>query len=256
MRVVVLGGTGEMGSAVADRLEARGHEVVRASRASGVDVTASAGLAGALRGAGCVVDCLNLTTLSKRRAVAFFRTAATTVADAAAEAGVAHVVVVSIVGVTDPPVARSSGYYAGKAAQEAGYAGARVPVTVVRSTAWFSLAETFLGQLRVGRLALVPRMGLRPVHPDAVADLVADVVGAGPTTGAARDDGPAVRQLAGPDETDAATMARAVAARDGGRVRVVGLPVPVAGLRTGLLPGPEVARDGRRFADWVRTSGR
>jgi uncharacterized protein YbjT (DUF2867 family) len=256
MRVVVLGGTGEMGSAVADRLEARGHDVTRAARSTGVDVGTPATLVEVLRGADCVVDCLNLVTLSRRRAVAFFRGAARATADTAAAAEVPHVVAVSIVGVTDPAVARATGYYAGKAAQEAGYAAARVPVTLVRTTAWFTLAETFLGQLRVGRVALVPRMRLRPVHPDAVAELVADVVEAGPSTGPAATAGPAVRALAGPEETDAASMARAVAARAGGVVRVVGLPVPLGGLRTGLLPGPDVPVDDRRFGDWVRGSGR
>ncbi|MBD3785124.1 MAG: NmrA family transcriptional regulator [Micrococcales bacterium] len=241
---------------MADRLEARGHDVVRASRATGVDVTVPDRLLRTCEGADCLVDCLNLTTLSRRRAVAFFGRAARTVAETTAAARVPHVVAVSIVNVTEPAVSRATGYYAGKEAQEAGYATARVPVTVVRTTAWFTLAETFLHQIRVGRFALVPRMGLQPVHPDAVADLVSDVVEAGPTSGPATSDGPVVRQLAGPERTDATTMARALAAREGTGARVVGLPAPMAGLRSGLLPAADVPRDRRRFEDWVRTGGR
>ncbi|MGG5257712.1 NAD(P)H-binding protein [Phycicoccus avicenniae] len=256
MKVVVLGGTGGMGARVATRLEGDGHEVVRAARSTGVDVTEPGRLVEVLRGADCVVDCLNLTTTSRRRAVAFFGGAARAVSAGAAAAGVAHVVVVSIVNATAPEVSRSTGYYAGKAAQEAEYAAARVPVTVVRTTAWFTLAETFLAQLRVGRFALVPGVRLRPVHPDAVAELVTDVVEAGPTSGPAATDGVAVRSLAGPEELGSAAMARAVARRDGGRVRVVGPPVPVPGIRTGLLPAGDVPRDDRRFADWLRDSGR
>lgn len=256
MRVVVLGGTGEMGSLVADRLEARGHEVVRAARSTGVDVLRAEDLAVALRGADCVVDCLDLTTTSRRRAVEFFRSSASMTAVTSRIVGVPHVVVVSIVGVTEPAVSRAVGYYAGKAAQEAEYAGAGVPVTVVRSTAWFSLAETFLRQLRVGRFALVPRLHVQPVHPHAVVDLVVDVVVTGPTSGPAEVDVVTVREIAGPERTDAATMAQTVARQRHPNVRVVGLPVPLAGLRRGLLPGPHVPTDGRTLSDWLRSSDR
>jgi hypothetical protein len=112
-RVVVLGGTGEMGAAVATLLRDRGDEVVAASRATGVDVTTGAGLDEALAGADTVVDCLNVTTMSKKKAVDFFTSAATNVVTAAATAGVGHIVCLSIVNVTDPGVRRATGYYAG-----------------------------------------------------------------------------------------------------------------------------------------------
>ena len=76
-RVVVLGGTGAMGAAVSGLLRDRGHDVVVASRATGVDVSTGAGLDEALAGADTVVDCLNVTTMSKRTAVSFFAGAAT-----------------------------------------------------------------------------------------------------------------------------------------------------------------------------------
>ena len=255
MRVVVLGATGEMGGLVVDLLGARGHAVVPASRASGVDVLAP-GLADLLRGADTVVDCLNVETLSRREAVSFFGGTAGAVTTAARDAGVPHLVLTSIVGMTDPAVSRSTGYYAGKAAQEETYAAAAVPVSVVRSTAWFTLAETFLRQVRIGPVAVVPRMRLRPVHPAAVADLLVEVVESGPSTGPAGTDGPAVHEVAGPDTTDSATMARAVATRDGEGVRVLSFPAPFRGMRHGLLPGPTARRDERGFADWVsRRSG-
>lgn len=246
-RVVVLGGTGAMGAAVSQVLRHRGHQVVVASRATGVDAATGAGLDAALRGAATVVDCLNVATLSRRTAVSFFGGAATHVAAAASRAEVGHVVCLSIVNVSDPTVRRATGYYAGKAAQEEGYGAGPVPLTLARTTAWFSLAETFLGQLRVGSVALVPGMRLRPVHPDAAASFLADAVDAGPSTG----HGPQVWQLAGPEEHDAAAMARAVASRRHPGLRVVRLPVPMAGLRHGLLPRGEVEVDGRRFVDWL-----
>ncbi|WP_392543394.1 SDR family oxidoreductase [Oryzobacter telluris] len=242
-RVVVLGGTGAMGALVAGRLEAAGHEVVRAARSTGVDVSTGAGLDAVVAGADVVVDCLNRTTLSKAVAVGFFEGAARRVVAAAEKAGVGHLVVLSIVNVTDPAVRRSTGYYAGKAAQEDAYRAGSVPLTVVRTTAWFTLAETFLGQIRVGRVALVPRMRLRPVHPDAAAALLVDAVGRGPGT--------PLLELAGPEELDASSMARAVAGARHQGVRVVGIPVPLRGLRSGLLPGPGATVDDRTFGAWL-----
>lgn len=247
-RVVVLGGTGEMGARVATVLEARGHDVVRAARSTGVDVTTGAGLDDALVGADTVLDCLNVVTTSRADAVAFFEGAARRVRAAAERAGVGHLVVLSIVNTTDPTVRRAVGYYAGKAAQEEAYEETTVPVTVVRTTAWFTLGETFLSQIRLGRVAVVPRLRLRPVHPDAAASLLADLVARGPGT--------PLLELAGPEEVDAAEMARAVAAARHPGVRVVGLPLPVRGLRDGLLPGPGVAVDDRRFGAWVAAGAR
>jgi hypothetical protein len=119
-----------------------------------------------------VVDCLNVVTMSRRTAVSFFAGAASRVADAAATAGVGHVVCLSIVNVTDPAVRRLTGYYAGKAAQEEAYAAGPVPLTLARTTAWFSLAETFLSQIRIGPVAVVPGLRLQPVHPCAAAEFV------------------------------------------------------------------------------------
>ncbi len=77
------------------------------------------------------------------------------------------------------------------------------------------------------------------------------MVEAGPGEGHGEGHGPVVHELAGPEETDAPSMARRLAERRRAGIRVVALPVPVAGLRTGLLPGPAVARDTRRFDDWL-----
>ena len=89
---------------------------------------------------------------------------------------------------------------------------------------------------------------LRPVHPDAAAALLADAVTRGPGT--------PLLELAGPEEVDATAMARAVAAVRHPGVRVLGLPVPVRGLREGLLPGPGAAVDDRRFGPWVDAGAR
>jgi len=103
-RVVVLGGTGAMGAALSGVLGDRGHDVVAVSRSTGVDAATGAGLDDALAGADTVVDCLNLVTLSRGRAVAFFGGTATLVTGAARRAGVGHVVCLSIVNDEDADV--------------------------------------------------------------------------------------------------------------------------------------------------------
>lgn len=244
--VTVLGGTGEMGAAVADRLEHRGADVRRAARSTGVDVATGAGLAEALAGADVAVDCLNVLTQS-RRAVAFFAGAAARVARAADAAGVRHLVVLSIVNAADPLPRRLTGYYAGKAAQEAVYhAGSKVPVTLVRTTAWFTLAQMFLDMGRVGPVRVVPSMQLRPVHPDAVADLLAEV---------ALGEPPEARrlvQLAGPEVISSGRMASALAGADDLSGRVVPVPLPGAAGRA-LVPraDQQVMTDPRTFSAWL-----
>lgn len=102
--------------------------------------------------------------------------------------------------------------------QEETYVASPVPVRVVASTAWFSLARQFLTQGRLGPFALVPAMTLQPVHPDAVAVALADAVEAGP--------GREKRQLVGPERLRADAMARDLATATGRRVPVVGVPYP------------------------------
>lgn len=247
MRVVILGGAGEMGSLVARLLSGRGHDVVPASRASGVDATTGDGLDAALTGADVVVDCLNITTASKGRATAFFTTTAQHVIGAARRTGVPHLVLTSIVNVTDAGVRRALGYYAAKAAQEEAYVKSGLPVTVVASTAWFSLAEQFLTQAHVGPVAVVPAMTLQPVDPAAVAAALAEAVEAGAPPARVRRI-----QLAGPERLRADAMARDLAAATGRRVRVIGAPFPSRTFRaSGLVPRGDVITDSRRYAEWL-----
>lgn len=250
LRIVVLGATGTMGRRVADRLAGRGHDVVRASRSSGVDVSDRRSLDRAVAGADVVVDAINVVTLSRRRAVEVLGSGARNVSSAAQSAGVGHIVCVSIVGAADPAVSSALGYYAGKAAQEAAYRRGQVPVTLALTTQWFDLARTFLHQVRVGPVAVVPAMRCQPVHTDAAADFVT-AIACGPTPEAA-----AVAELAGPEQWDSAGMALRLARVIEPTTRVVRIPMPAKALRDGgLLPGPSATIDGRRFEDWLDTLG-
>ena len=115
MKIVVIGGTGALGSKVVDTLRERGHEAVAASPRTGVDTLTGEGLADALAEAGAIVDVANAPTFDDEPVMAFFTTSTTNLLAAAKNAGVGHYVAVSIVGCDQMP---ESGYMRAKAAQE------------------------------------------------------------------------------------------------------------------------------------------
>ena len=118
MKIVVLGGNGTMGARVVRLLELAGHEVVAASRSTGIDAYAGTGLADSFAGADAVVDCLNIVSMKANVCVDFYETTARNVIRAAEDARVAHLVCVSIVNARNPEINRRMGYYRGKAAQK------------------------------------------------------------------------------------------------------------------------------------------
>lgn len=257
-RVAVVGATGLMGRLVCERLADRGYEVVGISRALGVDVMSGPALQESLDGVGTVVDCLNVTTLSRARSVRFFTTAAGRVALASRRSGVGRIVCLSIVNATDPAVQRVAGYYAGKAAQESVYRGCGLPVTLARTTQWYALAETLLSQLAVGRVSFILGMRNRPMAEADAAAFLVEQVEAPPTLtqsgtpGAGPGSEVREAEIAGPDVRDMADLARQVAAvRHPGR-RVVRVPVGATALGRGaLLPRGNVLSAPTTFEEWL-----
>lgn len=245
MRTVIVGGTGNMGSRVATLLEAKGHEAVVASRASGVDVYTGKGLAGAFEGADVVIDCLGAASMAAKTCIDFHETTAGNIIRVAEETGIERLLCLSIINAYEPSVNRFMGYYQGKAAQERAYSFSPLRVTILRTTQWHDFARQFSRTLRIGRWALVPRMQSQPVDPDVVARLICDTVEAG-------DAAPEVIELAGPEPRDMAELARMLLAREEPEVRVSGIPnfgfKPFAG---GLLPKSGVALDAVTFEQWL-----
>jgi len=246
MKVAVAGGTGLTGRHVAWSLTDAGHEPVLLARSRGVDLVTGDGLAGALAGVEAVVDVSNVTTTKREVSERFFTAATTHLRDAAADAGVGHYVVLSIVGVdhVDLP------YYAGKRRQEQLLAAGTVPWTVLRTTQFHEFAAQVLARTR-GRIAPVPAMPSRPVSVAEVADALVDAVLADPQDGYATELGAEVLRL---DD-----MARRVLRRRGERRWV--LPVRLPGrvgrqLRSGgALPDGEFREGKLTFADYLATIG-
>lgn len=188
MKIVVIGGTGLIGRKLVSDLAHRGHEVVAASPSSGVDSVTGAGLAEAFAKAQVVVDVSNAPSFSDDEVLSFFRISATKIAAAARKAGVAHVVVLSIVG-TDR--LQASAYFRGKQAQEAAFAQSGVPFTIVRATQFFEFLGTIAdGYTREG-VAHLPVIALQPVAAADVAAALADVALSNPVHG--------VPEIAGPE---------------------------------------------------------
>jgi uncharacterized protein YbjT (DUF2867 family) len=248
VRIVIAGGTGTAGRVVVQRAVERGHSAVALSRSASppADLIGGTGLAEALAGAEAVIDCSNLATQSRTKAERFFVTAAKNLVHAAAEAGLRHYVLLSIVGIDNVPM----GYYQAKLAQEAALIATatecQLGYSIVRTTQFHEFPGQLLSRMRKGPVALVPRMRFQPVELTAVADRLLDRAEAEP---AGR-----VPDLGGPREEDLLDLTRQWAAHTGVRTRVLGIRLPGrAGkaVQDGGLLVTDGETGGRTFAEWL-----
>ena len=171
MKIVVIGGTGLIGTKVVKKLTDRGHDALAASPKTGVDATTGRGLAEALARAQVVVDVLNAPSWEDAAVLAFFENSGRNLARAEKEAGVRHHVALSVVG-TDR--LQESGYFRAKLAQERLIKGSGIPYTIVRATQFFE----FLGAIAAtgaedGHVRL-PDASFQPMAAEDVAQAVAD----------------------------------------------------------------------------------
>ena len=169
MKIAVIGASGLIGSKLVDVLSADGHDVVAASRNSGVDVLTGDGLADALDGADALVDVVNSPDFSDGPVMDFFTTSTTNLTAAAKKAGVGHYVALSIVGCDGLP---DSGYMRAKVAQEKIITDSGLPYTVVRATQFAEFADQITDSLVVGDQVRVPDALIQPIH---AAKVVAEV---------------------------------------------------------------------------------
>lgn len=210
MRITVVGASGLIGTKVVGLLEADGHDVVAASRSSGVDVLTGDGLAEALSGADAVVDVVNSPSFDDDPVMEFFRTSTTNVVDAAKRAGVRHYVALSIVGVDGLP---DSGYMRAKVVQEQIITESRLPYTIVRATQFAEFTDAITDSMTDGGEVRVPDALIQPVAADDVARDVARAAVAEPLGG--------VVNIGGPQKISFEQMARDVVARRGDDKTVV-----------------------------------
>ena len=187
MRVTVVGASGLIGTKVVDVLKSEGHEVVAASRSSGVDVLTGAGLADALAGADALIDVTNAPSFEADAVMAFFTTAATNTTQAAKTAGVGHYVALSIVGVDGLP---DSPYMRAKVAQERIVTESGLPYSIVRATQFAEFTDAIVQSLTVRDEVRVPDALIQPIPADDVAAAVAHAAPTKPINGIANIGGP------------------------------------------------------------------
>lgn len=245
MRIAVAGATGRVGRHVVDVLEEQGHEAVRMSRATGVDVVTGAGLPEALDGVEVVVDAATGPSPDQQEATAFFTAAAHNIQEVGAKAGVRRIVVVSIIGIDR----HTAGYNLAKIVQEDLLREGPVPVRVVRAAQFHEFVAQLVDWGRKGDVASVPRMRTQLVAARAVAEELVRF--------AVDDDAPDDAEVAGPREENLAAMATLLVAHRGDPLTVREVDDDPAGegyADGSLLPGPGARLVGPTYADWLATS--
>jgi len=199
MKIVVIGGSGLIGSNVVNRLNRNGHETVAASPDSGVNTITGEGLAEALEGAQVVVDVSNSPSFEDSAVLDFFETSSRNLLTAGSEAGVEHHVVLSIVGTDRLP---ESGYFRAKVAQEKLIKASKMPYTILRSTQFFEFMNRIVESGVSGSTIRLSPALIQPVAADDVSAVLADLAVGAPINGTV--------EVAGPDRFPLDELARKI----------------------------------------------
>jgi uncharacterized protein YbjT (DUF2867 family) len=245
-KIAIAGATGRVGRHVVDVLEEAGHDVVRMSRSTGVDVITGDGLAEALAGVDCIVDTATGPSPEQEAATEFFTTAARNLQTFGERAGVERIVVVSIIG-TDR---FSGGYGAAKVAHEQAALAGPIPVRILRAAQFHEFVSELVDWGRQGDVSYVPQMRTQVVAARSVAEALARL--------ATEDEAPELSEIAGPREESLVELAKLLVARRGDGVRIEGVSDPKDPDREvyeggGLLPGPGTTLAGPTFEEWLES---
>jgi uncharacterized protein YbjT (DUF2867 family) len=187
MKIVVIGGSGMIGSKLVPKLRERGHETVAASPKSGVDIITGEGLAQALQGAAVVVDVCNAPSWEDSAVLKFFETSTHNLLAAEAAAGVRHHVALSVVG---SERMLESGYFRAKIAQENLIQSSSIPYSIVRATQFFEFVKGIADFSTHGNTVRVPPVLIQPMSADDIASAVARVALGAPVNGLVEVGGP------------------------------------------------------------------
>jgi uncharacterized protein YbjT (DUF2867 family) len=187
MKILVIGGSGLIGTKLVKLLRERGHEAVPASPSSGVNILTGEGLGAAMKGAQVVVDVCNSPSFEDKAVLEFFETAGHQIAAAEKTAGVGHHVALSVVGSERMP---ASGYFRAKVAQEKLIKSSGIPYTIVRATQFFEFVGAIAQSGGGGADVHLPPALMQPIVSDDVAAALADVALEKPANGMIEVAGP------------------------------------------------------------------
>jgi uncharacterized protein YbjT (DUF2867 family) len=244
MRIVVIGGTGLIGSKLVHALDEHGHDAVAAAPSTGVNTLTGEGLADVLKGADVVVDVSNSPKLDDS-AMELVRTATTNLLAAEKDAGVRHHVALSVVG-TDW-LAPHSGYFEAKLAQEKLISDGPIPYSIVHATQFFEFMKTLADSATVGDTVRMPPAYFQPMAAADVAEGVAITAVNDPVNG--------ITEIGGPEAVLLPDLIRtALTARGDARQVVADPTAQYWGIdieeRT-LVPGDGATLFDTRFEDWI-----
>ena len=247
MKIVVIGGTGLIGTKLVNNLRERGHEVLAASPKSGVNTFTGEGLAEALTGAQVVVDVANAPSWEDKAVLEFFETAGRNLLAAEKAAGVRHHVALSIVGADRLP---ASGYLRAKVAQEDLIKALGIPFTIVRSTQFFEFVKGIIESATEGQTVRLSPALMQPIASDDVAAALTGLALAEPSNDTI--------EIAGPEPIRMDELARRFlsATRD---PRKVTADVHARYFGTelndqSLTPGDKARLGPTRFEEWLSRS--
>jgi uncharacterized protein YbjT (DUF2867 family) len=247
MKIVVIGGGGLIGTKLVQRLRERGHEVVAASRSSGIDAVTGAGLPTALAGADVVVDVANSPSFEDSAVLEFFEASSRNLLAAEAVAGARHHVALSVVGADRLP---DSGYMRAKVAQEKLIRTGGIPYTIARATQFFEFVGAIAGSGTDGHAICLPPALMQPIAAADVSAALADIAVNEAVNGTV--------ELAGPEPIRMDELVRRffAATRDARQVttdasaRYFGAVLD----DRSLIPGSNPRLGSTRFEDWLSQS--
>ena len=247
MKIVVIGGTGLIGSKTIPILRQGGHEVVAASPSSGVNTITGEGLAEGLAGAQVVVDVSNSPSWEDKAVLEFFETSTRNLLATEAAANVRHHIALSVVG-TERLL--QGGYFRAKMAQENLIKASKVPYTIVRATQFFEFVKGIAQAATEGQTVRLPPALMQPIVSDDVAAVLAEVAINAPVNGMIEVAGPEpIRQ----DEL----VRRFLSANKDARKVVTDVHARYSGVELNdqsLTPGDNPRIGPTRFEDWLRRS--
>jgi uncharacterized protein YbjT (DUF2867 family) len=244
MKIVVIGGSGLIGSKLVTKLREHGHEVVAASPKSGVDTLTGEGLAEALKGASVVVDVTNSPSWEDAAVLKFFETSTRNQLAHEATAGVGHHVALSVVG-TERLL--ESGFFRAKMAQENLIKSSAIPYSIIRATQFFEFVNGIADFSTEGNKVRLPTALIQPMAADDVASAVSRIAVGSPVNGTVEVGGPEKFRL---DEL----VRQGLAARNDPREVVAEPQARYYGVELGertLVPGDDARLGETRFETWL-----
>jgi uncharacterized protein YbjT (DUF2867 family) len=244
MKIVVIGGTGLIGSKVVEKLKQKGHEAIAAAPDTGVNTITGEGLAEALVGADVVVDLANSPSFEDKVAMDFFQTAGRNITAAEVAAGVKHHVALSVVGTEQ---LQDNGYFRAKLAQEGMIKSSPIPYTLIHATQFFEFVRSIAQLSTDGDMIRLPPVQFQPIAAEDVATAVAEAALAAP----AND----MIEIAGPDKFTLDEPVRQTLAYDHDPRKVIADPAaPYFGIKVGettLVPSAGAHLGATKFDWWL-----